>query len=555
MFGHFSSNALSDQEKSGGGSSVGLCELSSSKQKFAEDCFMYENDKYKIWCEGCVLNSAALKSGGSLGSRIAEIYEKDPKSIATTLKGAYIVAVLEKRDGSVFVTNDLFSKKQLFYHFGDAGFLFSDSFFELCGRLKKRGVALTVDNAAISMIFAYRYMFEDYTYAREIRYLNGFHSLSYRRGALELVELPKPETEISISPDEACAQADRLFIDACRLQFAKNESAGYKQICSLSGGMDSKAVFLSGIRAGYGIDRCFTYAESGSLDESIPIKIASDYGVVHLFRAIDGGSFLLDRENMIAGSEGHIYYAGTTGLYGAISSMRTDDVGIIHAGIGGGEIMGDVNAIIADGENDARFERFVKGLKLSGEESEKLFDRIKSEYINYNQFCNLSDFRQCINFARTIQGHCYAFSPFLDEDFFCFMASVPASMKLERALYRRWCTEYMSNPYVSTSKFVTSKEKSNAGVGVRRFCDKVSKRLSIMAGRKSKLDMNPFDYWFRNNPKLKPAFDNMLKSDLSSLGMLDAELIDRLKSFYDRDDVIAKTNVLTVTWALAKMYE
>lgn len=525
-------------------------------QKFPGDCLNEENERYIIRCEGCILNSTALaEQYGSLFGAIAALHEQGgAEKLCRTLRGAYAVAVFDKLTGALTVTNDLLSKLQLYYYSAGDLLCWSTSFLEVCNFAKELGCDLTADDIAVAMMLHYRYMFEDYTYAREIRYLKAFRYLAAENGQVSAADLPVPPTEQPVSETEACARLDELFMEATRLQYAKNEENGYSQVTSLSGGMDSKAVFLCGLRAGYSIDRAFTYAEPGSLDETIPQTIAADYGIPHIFHSIARGNFIKNREEMIRGGEGHIYYAGTTGLCGTAVSMRTDDVGIVHAGIGGGEIMGDVNAVLPDeNAHRERIKAFVSSLRLSEEDASRLLGELNSRYDSYNAFINISDLRQCVNMIRTSQPWFIPFSPFLDEDFFCYAMGIPAAMKANRALYCKWCTEYMSNPYVSTSDFVTSREVSQRGVKLRRLWHRVTRRLNAMTGKRSRRDMNPFTYWEKINPDLRTAMDDMLAGDLAAIGSRHSAAVSSLEQRYSSGGIIDRLCVLTITWVLARM--
>ena len=543
-------------ELSAGANGGFFCTIA-DEQKFPDDCLCEENERYIVRCEGCILNSVSLaaEQGGSLFAAVIRLYESGgAELLCRTLKGAYALAIFDRHTGRLTVTNDLLSKRQVFYYDGGDMLCWSTSFFEVCNAVKKLGCTLTADPVSVSMMLHYRYMLEDYTYAREISYLKAFRYLTALEGKTCVTDLPVPPTEQPVSKEEACARLDELFMNATRLQYAKNAQYGYAQIASLSGGMDSKAVFLCGMRAGYAADRAFTYAEPGSLDETIPQAIAADYGIPHIFHSIARGNFIKNREEMISGGEGFAYYAGTTGLCGTAASMRTDDAGIIHAGIGGGEIMGDVNVVLSGKEaHRQRFDTFVASLELDSENAGALTAKLTARYDSWNAFININDLRQCVNLIRTSQRWFVPFSPFLDEEFFCYAMGIPVAMRAGRSLYCEWCTEYMSNPYVSTSDFITSREVRQRGVKLRRLWHRVTRRLSTMTGKRSRRDMNPFNYWDKTNPELRTAMDDMLAGDLAAIGSRHSHVISGLEQRYSSGGIIDRLCVLTVTWALARM--
>ncbi len=525
------------------------CISTDAPSAFPSDNFRTDAGKYTVLCEGCVLQPAEFTA-----QTIADIFDDSPEKLYSAFKGSFVIAIIDNETGSCTVFNDLLSKKPLYYFSNENQFCFSTSFWQLYDHLKAEGTAMTLNEAAVRSMLKNGYLISDITYVSEIHSLMPFQVIVDG----DTVNLPIPSDEREISAETAVAELDRLFMEGCRLQLQKNAAAGYRQVFSLSGGMDSKAVLLCAKRLGISPDSCFTYAETGSNDEQIARQIAADIGCDHLFFPMDGGGFLADRESRITANEGLIHYAGTTGLMEVIRQLDCSSIGIVSAGIGGGEIMGDVNMITPPADRKSYIARTVQLLKISDTAAEReLTDSMMSYYDSGNQFANLREMRVCTNFAHTASGSFEVASPFLYEDFFCYALSLPAAMRTNRKLYRLWYEKYMPNSYETTFR-----PDDNADISLtffRRVLRKLRFTFNGLTGRfgsgkpsKTSAQMNPYDYWWATNQQLREDINDMYTDDMSRLTDLEPWLSKAVSDSFD-GSFPDKLRTLTVTWVLNRM--
>lgn len=356
------------------------------------------------------------------------------------------------------------------------------------------------------------------TYEANTSFLTAYSYLviDCREKTLEVKRLPIPKMKSAgeVSEGQAIEVLNRLFSEACRLEWEKNEAYGTDQIMTISGGMDSRAMFLrtTGGRDKSGV-KTYTYAQSGSSDARISKRFAEQQQVKNTFIPLDNCEFVYLREEIIDANEGQMYYVGSTGAILIAKEMRLskDRMGIVHTGLGGGEILGD--ACIADGD------------RVDGDGSG----------ITVNQQRNLDDIRRCLNFQKTTVRYFSAFSPFLYEDFFEYAMCLPAEMRRKRKLYIEWYKKYMNSDF-------PSKERCSLIVNIfNRAVNKICRKL----GQKSPLDMNPTKYWYRTQPKLREYISAAWENDCELLSGQE-ELLRVLKPYYERS-VEGKFSALTVT--------
>ena len=521
-------------------------------RKFPGDHFVSEDDKHLAACCGYVLNdqeiAADLGKSDLFGSLCALSDAGTP--ISNALYGAYFAAVFDKRTNRLTLTNDELSKQPLYYWAADGDLLFSTRFFDLADVLKRMGVTLTPDAMGVSMMAKTGALWEDFTYAEEIRFLRPFTELTAAPEGVAEKALPYPALHLNADADEAVERIDALFSEAVRLQYEKNAAAGYGQLASLSGGMDSRCVLVRAGQLGFTDDLTFTYAESGSLDMEISGALARHYRLPHLFFAMDNGGFLVKREQYTRGNEGQMLYCGSTGVEQVVSSLNTGAYGLVHTGISGGEIFGDIIPAEGDGpEGFLHLDKLLARLACPDEKrTERLRERAKA-YPTFNCFRQLSDIRTNTNFFATVSPYVFAASPYLYEPLYTYLMTLPISMKGFRKLYYRWVDRKLKLPYRTTDASLPRL----TGTLAERYARQALRNMQKKLGAKTRYDMNPFDLWMRENPALSDYIESTYQADMASLSTLDPSIREYLASLFPAQTAREKLCTLTATWALQKL--
>lgn len=524
----------------------------SENKKFACDNLTITKNSVQISVEGYILNAKQLINEyktNNICEVIYHIYEKqDIKELINTLKGAYIVCIHNFNDNTSVVFNDLLSKQELYYSNVENNILISSSFLKLTELLKANNVSLTPNEMAFYMMKNRGVLSFYYTYLNEIKFLQPFEYISISEGNIDIKKLDIPSENKEITIETAIENMDKLFSEGTKLQCEKNIELGYKQVTSLSGGMDSRQTLLYANKMGYAFDTAFTYAQSGSLDETTSQQIAKDFNINHFFHDLGYGNLLTLRDEIIKLNEGQMVYAGTTGLYNTVNFMNCKDFGIVHAGIGGGEIMGDINLPINSKEDNIKYiKNFVSSIGCPNKElNEKLENEILENFNDYNQFISLQDTRVCINFKRTAALYFDVESPFLYEDFFKFMLTVPYNLKAKRALYYKWVDAKVPNSYGNTIPYMPKLTGTELERKIRFYMF----YRKQTAKKVTKYHMNHDAYWNYKNPNLSVYFKNTLNSDLNKITNKNKDLIDGIVAGFDNLTPFGKARILTCTWML-----
>ncbi|MEG1726038.1 MAG: hypothetical protein RR313_11655 [Anaerovoracaceae bacterium] len=488
------------------------------------DSFNMSDEERKFRFEGIVLNHITEN----------EIYEElnqDIDAANRDICGMYAFALYDCKSGRLIVGNDLLSKQSVYFMRCSEGFLFSTSFFEIVREAQAINVELHQDKNAIQHMCKRGVFQYDETYFEEIKFLMPYRYVEYQgsRNEIYIREINEPRQISETSVEEAVDELDRLFYEGCKLQYERNKTISKHQYVTLSGGMDSRMTYyyLSRVMRDCADESPFhtiTYAEIGSEDEKIAAQISRDHGNTHSFFDISGGNFIFNRDRNISQNEGMMYYCGTTGAYDAISEFFDAKGSMIHTGLGGGEIMGDILHDAGDLEQG-------------------------NYYSTKNYESNINDIRTCLNFQKTTSSLCEAFSPFLYEKFFEYAMALPARMKMNRELYRVWYVKMINANYPTTYYRGKVGERKNATLLIRAY-----NKLKKLFGLKDKYDMNPFYYWYKKNPQIRKYINQTKGNDMLRLDGVLADDVKEVLNDAFQGDVLYKLRVLTATGTLCKLY-
>lgn len=169
-------------------------------------------------------------------------FEQWGKSVALKLRGPFVFAVFDSRQGALFIARDRIGLKPMFYaHLKpgspDEALLFAS---EVKSFLADAAFERRVDILALNHYLTYQYVPHPLSIFSAAAKLPPGHWLTYKDGKVaterywQLQYEPKRAVSEAEAVDEALAQAD----DAVRVRLADGGSIG----CHLSGGIDSSTI-------------------------------------------------------------------------------------------------------------------------------------------------------------------------------------------------------------------------------------------------------------------------------------------------------------------------
>ena len=469
--------------------------------KFPQEKVCFEDEDYLIHFDGVLLNSAALKESLCCNSNqeiLVQLYRQYGAQLVLHAKGLYTLLLWDKKAQTALITNDLLSKRPLYYHSTENALFYGASYYDLLDNLSRDGKAAAFRMDALEDMLRMGFLTQSKTYLENVCFLNAFESLlvDLKQHRAEIITHPMKTFATLDTEDAVIDRFDELFSDAVELQFQKNAEYGYTQYATLSGGMDSRACLLKAVELGFNQDIvCFNYAQSGSLDFSISQQIAADLGLDYLHYPMDAAVFLGRLQEAMDGNECMQSGIGTTGARTMANLLNTSNIGLISIGICGGELMGDLIQRERKGEPANKYLRYAlrtvhKCKELLHPENlpdgDFLFDL--REYLNH--------LRASKNFVTMFLDKCECVSPFMDEDVAMFVLQLDPVLLYNRRMYRKWMIKYLPNSYIITS----SCARIDSSLP-EELLAKLRYRVLSTRNGVSQWSMNPIQHWFECCPR------------------------------------------------------
>lgn len=480
-----------------------MVENHNQNHKFQADKISVQSEEYMICTDGYILNLKELLNQyvqKDLQHLLVTLYNKYNAQMFNVLKGRYAIFFYDMKNNTFLFGNDHLSTKPVYYFDNEMYCVLSTSFSEIVNVLKELLIKINLNETAVLYMLSLGQLFGDVTYVREIKHLDLRCCISYLNGKIELVRYDKNDcSPLEMSEDKLINELHSVFERAVKLQYQKNVENGYSHLSSLSAGMDSRSCILYANRLGYKDIDCFTYAQSGSVDQKVSTEIANDLGLSHLFYSMTNGHFLKQREAMIRANEGLICYSGTTGLFDFMSKMNVEKYGIVHTGLLGGEVMGDfLQSKRYTKTSDEVLNKLVSGFGTEHPEVINELKTLSQKYENYDDFRLENEIRSCVNFMNTINSFLEACSPFLYYDFYSLAKRIDPKFRYNRSIYRKWMNKYIPNSYITTN-FKTSPNASSLSIFTARARVKLLRKIR----QQDIFDMNPLSMWISQNKELE----------------------------------------------------
>ncbi|MEJ2052184.1 MAG: asparagine synthase-related protein, partial [Calditrichota bacterium] len=202
----------------------------------------------------------------------------------------------------------------------------------------------TINRSALIDTFAMGYICGEKTWLKEIHRILPGSYLRYDAGEktfqeFNYFELKKcPEVKDALPSHQELKQKFNTAVDRI---FKTTENNGYRQLMTLSGGLDSRAVAATAANLGYSNVLAMNFAESGTGDAIYAGKLAHSLGFYYLYESYDGGNWLVDffDKSMLAG-EGMYHYLDIARMIFSLRNINTEEFGTVHTGTLGDTLMG-----------------------------------------------------------------------------------------------------------------------------------------------------------------------------------------------------------------------
>lgn len=526
------------------------CARNTLNRFLGDKCFI-EDDEYIAIAEGVVFNKRELFNAYSchdMGSLIRRMYEDLGEVFFDKFRGPFSGTLYDKRRSVWVVYTSHYGDNPVFYYYDNGSYVFASQVNYILEALSKAAISISLNEKAVYMMLSYAYMIDESTYANEIKRLRpGTYAVIDSENQLEIRQYYRPKersVDISNWDDQMIInKIDCLFREVTEREYRKDEEYGYNHLSDLSGGLDSRMTAWVADDLGFKKSTNLTYCQSGYIDQIVASQIANDLGNSFVFYALDDAEFIFNAKRIVGMNYGLGVYSGITGGEMLLGSLDIEKFGIEHTGQLGDVVVGSF----------LNHEHMMKKIEHAGAYSSKYLKKLEdpnpAEYRDREQYLfELRAFLGALSTHMIRRNYTEVGSPFLDVDLIEFCLSVPISKRKNHEIYKKW----IITKYPKAADYIWEKEgiKVNASI-LRQKLNKLHGyfrmiKKMILKRPSKKSSMNPFEYWYDANPKVKRFIDDAIYEYGKSIPF---ELREEIEKFYKTANTLEKTQALTVLCA------
>ena len=222
-----------------------------------------------------------------------------------------------------------------------------------------------------------------------------------------------------------------------------------------------------------------------------------------------------------------------------------DRYGVVHTGMEGECLKGNYVSNRETKDIRSALRRFAYSKQLFNKIPASILRDLEDKYSDeelclfYEHGVNGSN-----NGHYMIQHYTEYHSPFMDVDFVNYILKIPKKYKVNTNIYKKWIKRCA--PLATKYKWEATGASINAPVFLEKFYQLIrlmKRKISTSKG----ISMNPFDYWYANNQKLRDAIDFNYKTFISNI---DKEKYNQIlldcEELYHSGSVSEKLQVLTL---------
>lgn len=535
-------------------------------QKFIDDKVFVEKDKFIFLIEGVVLEKRnwISKNGEKMfADALSKIMEAEGNLDSFVAPG-FSLAVYDKIKGMwLFYANQINDKGVFYYIDKESGkFIVASSVKYITDYLNMLNLSYSLCVESVQDLLTFGYNVRNYgcnTCVYEIKRIPAGHKLIVDENAKTYTMIRYHEFKQgnydTISEKEAVETIENLFRKNVMLAADKNKEYGYRQLTSLSGGLDSRMTTWVLNELGYDDIIALTFAQSGNTDQTVAQQIASDLRIEWLFKSLDDAGFIANIPEKIQEVDGLCEVSGTIHEDSILRRLDFSELGILHTGQLGDVVLGTF------WNNNINCNIYEKAY------SQLLFDRIKmavsfEDYDNEELFFFYTrGFLGALCPQLSLARYSEPISPFCSVELMEFMFSLPKEWRMEHRIYKKWILER----HPSAANYIWEKTGTKINSSrAKMFIEKVksvgltnipqvlkyklgfSRRLIL---KNNKMGMNPYDYWYETNPKVRETLLELYMTGMEKI-IIEDDMRKLIATLYNEGNCREKVQAVSAIYAI-----
>lgn len=437
---------------------------------------------------------------------------------------------------------DFARQHPVFYYHSTQLFAFAHSLEKLTDLLKENGVAIEADEEGASMLLAYASILGDKTLVKGARKLMPGYSLVYSHGEIQLIdrhnlqELDRYITDKSRAID----MLDSAFSKATDAMIKANDDLGADQFNLLSGGIDSRMVFMQSAKSAENISTLCFSAE-GYLDHQISEEISNDFNANYNFCDLNPGTYAMCTDS-VEDYDGTINYLASAHHRFALKNFTNQ--GIIASGQLGNEILAE---FYNPNLNHTQALASITTMKEVGVDAKGVWDASPDSALFklYNRgflYTNSAAYS-------TVDGTLY--SPFTSSEFVKTALQLHPSLLVDHFIYLEWMKARY--PQAISYKWERYRVKPVGGMSLKlaKFKMSILTRFIYPLSKFKGASMSPLQHWYDESHEIQKFFSRTYEDNEYQLDSVPS-LASFVKQNYASMNITNKASVLTLLLALKK---
>lgn len=522
-------------------------------KKYKNDIIFEEIEDLFILLDGVILNKKELEktSSNELKNIIYKKYYENKTAIPNLLRGQFSGLIFNKIDKSFYFFTNHIGDGAVFYYNKNNKVILSSNFNFIVKVFRKENIPYTLSMEAVKYLYTFGFMLDKVTYINEINRLlpseNGF----IEDGNLTVEKYFKFTNTILTdeSEEDIIENLDNLFRKAVSRSIEKDIEYGYKSVIDLSGGLDARVVNYVAKDMGFENIMNISFSQVDSDEYKAMMSMSRDLKNPIFFYPLDKASHIYRVDDIVSLNYGLSFFAGVGALVNILELINTE-----HLGIENGGILGDMAEGVFPGKT---YKSHTKPTFESGMPFCRVFDldildkRILDGFENTEMFTIFGRGMMGGACTQIIRRNFTPYiSPFEDVEFYSYFLKIPLHIRGERAILKRWIKKKHPSAFdIIEDKLMCKPTHNEYKIKLFSLKKKVKNRLYRYFAPNNekhlKNNMNPMDYWYDTDEKLRLFIEQYYNDNISKLENY-KEAYDMSVHLYNNYSIKEKLIVMTL---------
>ncbi|MDD5503059.1 MAG: asparagine synthase-related protein [Candidatus Thermoplasmatota archaeon] len=528
-----------------------------SVDKFKNDKIFTIVGKDLVCTDGITLNLKSLLKNyraENFGELILAMRQRHGNKFPVEMRGNFSGFICSEGGNKILVFTDHLASKPVYYFHDDfsGALIFASQLKAVAEGMRKAGFYPSLDFGGAYCMLTCGFMLGNRTLIKEVKKIPPGNVLFYKNGRILLEEYYKLSNTSYVSGEEKeiINELDVRFREAVKMEYEKDAEYGYRHLATLSGGLDSRANVGFAYDMGFKSD-CFTFSQTGSMDETIARNICHDKKMNFTFYPLDGGDYFSKHvEDIINSNGGLMFYGGSAHMYNCMKSQSSKGFGMVHTGQIGDLVLG---SYLRGGFHSPVDEKIWSKIVYSSKLVEKLKRFVDANEFKYENDELFAFYERCINGVfngyRMAEQFAEYSSPFLFIDFLDYAMNIHPRIRFKERIYLKWLRQRLPG----FSKYAWEKYGLSLKwpLFILEFYGKaLAAYRKFIGGKRS--SMNPTGYWWKTNPRLRQNIQRLFDESIDSLASY-PEIMEDCKMLFREGKLLEKTQAITLAKAVGML--